>query len=135
MTNLTARLLAEMPISQASISRTIVLDWRDGPLEGFVTFGNPAGSCYFRLIAENTPSEDAEDDRLFSLVILDGAIMARILQILEISPDDDSSTIVADPAASGDTRLESLIEEFGAPQLIASSVASFIFDRAWITRA
>lgn len=47
----------------------VILDWRDGPLEGIVKRGDGTSCWYFKLFAERLESS-ALDDRLFGLWVI-----------------------------------------------------------------
>lgn len=81
MTTDAGRVLARMSPEQISMSRMIVLDWYDGPREGFVEFGRPASSWYFRAYAQAV-GPDGSDDLLFTLAALPAGALDELAEVL-----------------------------------------------------
>jgi hypothetical protein len=53
-----------MAVGDIRPAECIVLDWHDGPREGFIRFEAPASTWYFRLLAQTTDPDDL-DTRIF----------------------------------------------------------------------
>lgn len=81
--HLASRLPAEIEIEQA-----IVLDWYDGPLEGFLTIVDLNFTWYFQIVAEKTRSE-APDDRLY---LLFEAPINSVDRLTEVLAEDERAT-------------------------------------------
>jgi hypothetical protein len=69
MTDLTYSRLVAAQTDALRLRSIVLLDWRDGPIDGIVKVEEPVSHWHFRLLAER-PSADELDDRIyvFSLI-------------------------------------------------------------------
>jgi hypothetical protein len=80
--------MAGMPPAEIVTEQVIILDWHDGPLEGFLRTKVPKATWYFKVIAART-SSDMPDDRLFLFSEAPGDSLERLTAVLK---DDDNPT-------------------------------------------
>jgi hypothetical protein len=73
--------LAALPVDELRIARSLVLDWHDGPREGFIRFDEPASTWHFRIFAEAMSPDDL-DRRLFLLAAVPENTFPRLLDAL-----------------------------------------------------
>jgi hypothetical protein len=76
-----ARQLAEIPPASIKLDRAIVIDWQDGPLEGFLRISDIDCSWYFQIIGERTKS-DLSDDRIYVLFQASNDSLERLTEVL-----------------------------------------------------
>jgi hypothetical protein len=63
--------------------QAVILDWYDGPREGFCALDEPNCEFYFKLFAEMTSSDDL-DDRLFRLYATSCPVLDDIVSSLSV---------------------------------------------------
>src|SRR5437899_999379 len=71
-------LLQSVPVNQWATRQAVVLDWFDGPREGFCALATPACEFFFELLDEK-PTDEGLDDRLFRLSALPCGSVAEAL--------------------------------------------------------
>lgn len=76
-----AQQLAEISPAAITLDRAIVIDWQDGPLEGFLRIKNIDFSWYFQVIGERTES-DFPDDRVYVLFQASNDSLERLDEVL-----------------------------------------------------
>ncbi|MDQ2706943.1 MAG: hypothetical protein M3Z25_04610 [Actinomycetota bacterium] len=126
-----AKALVATSTSELMTAKVIVIDWVDGPLEGFLSLENPESAWHFRLFADNIRHDDV-DDRLFALTPISGTLIQEVLNPTDM---DDGRTIVIPEALAVDlTRLNKMISQFGPPEVLAIFDESMLIERAWLIR-
>jgi hypothetical protein len=93
-------LLGSVPPENWTVQEGIILDWHDGPVEGFCRLSNPPCVFRFELFAERFQSEDV-DDRVFRLsqvqddaihqlleALSEGEVPQRPMWVPRIGPDE-----------------------------------------------
>ncbi|MEU8184123.1 hypothetical protein AB0B86_25540 [Micromonospora sp. NPDC049047] len=133
-----AQQLAAMPVAEVVVDRAIVLDWYDGPLEGFARLAAVEAVWHFRVIAERTGG-DLPDDRLyqFSQVVATDAL-DRLDEALGGAPDDPlwiPEWAFPDHAARqhADRLVADLIDHAAGQRVIIRSVDLRLVDALWVT--
>ncbi len=76
-----AEQLAAIPLREIRIERAVVLDWLDGPLEGFLRIVDTDSTWYFQLAAERTRYHTV-DDRLYLLFHAPTDALERLAEVL-----------------------------------------------------
>jgi hypothetical protein len=127
-----ARALVATPTSELITTKVVVLDWVDGPLEGFLSLENPDSAWYFRVFADNVSTDDV-DDRLFALTPISATLRQEVLD-LAASMDNSGTIVVPDVSAAGLTHLDRVIGQLGPPEVLAIFATSMLIERAWLIR-
>lgn len=130
---------AALPPEQLVPAEGIVLDWHDGPREGFIRFELPASTWYFRLLAQTSDPDDL-DNRVFWFASAPDDTMARLHDALRpLGPPsrrfwtpvwrfpDDASRDRADATVAD------LIRRTPPPDVLAESRDLLTFRRVWLT--
>ncbi len=76
------KLLEEFPLKEWDIELVTVLDWHDGPREGFCQFRKPDVAVYFEILAERFSPNDP-DDQLFIWKQITNEDLSQIYSLLE----------------------------------------------------
>jgi hypothetical protein len=126
-----ARALVATPTPELGVTQVLVLDWVDGPLEGFLRLANPKSDWYFKVFAENASAEDV-NDRLFALTPVDESIIREVPGTT--GHQDRAGIIVVDASPSEVARLDEVIGRLGGPEVLAVFDASMMVERAWLIR-
>jgi hypothetical protein len=126
-----AKALVATPTSDLMTAKVIVLDWVDGPLEGFLSLENPKSAWYFRLFADNIRSDDV-DDRLFALTPITGTLIEEVLGPTDVN--NDKTIVIPEVLAVDLTRVNKMISQFGPPEALAIFDESMLVERAWLIR-
>lgn len=125
----------------ARVTRTISLDWYDGPRAGFVWLAEPKSGWYFTLWAE-APSTTDVDDRLYALSALpDDADRVIESALAPLNPPAEKKHWVPEwrfPATEqspvADAALDSLIDSLPAPSVVVRSTDLDRITGAWLIR-
>jgi hypothetical protein len=78
----------EIPLGEIALERAIILDWHDGPLEGFLRLFGIDYTWYFQIVGERTTS-DGPDDRLYILFEAAADSLDRLSEVLA----EDEATV------------------------------------------
>ncbi|MEV6824236.1 hypothetical protein [Amycolatopsis sp. NPDC051102] len=92
------------PPADLRIDRVLVLDWYDGPIEGYLRLADPVSCWKYKVIAVRRPEDDV-DDRLYAL---------------SAAPDDTFDRLGEDPEPD-DGELDRLERTLPGPALIVRS--------------
>lgn len=94
-------------------TRVIVLDWYDGPREGFLTTARPELEAYFRIHGERRVADDM-DDRIFALYEVPRGTVDAIGRAFRIDNTTQLMVTLPQAAASAEAALNAQIEELRA---------------------
>jgi hypothetical protein len=129
--------LAGMPVAEVVVDRAIVLDWYDGPLEGFARLAAVDAVWHFRVIAERTDA-DLPDDRLYQFSQVATDALDRLDEALGGAPDDlfwIPEWAFPDHAARqhADRLVADLIDHAAGQRVIIGSVDLRLVSAVWVT--
>jgi len=117
-----------------------VLDWYDGPREGFVELSRPVSAWYFQLMAERSDPDDA-DHRLYLLSEVPGGVIDLIAGL--VGGADRPAALgtwvpawqFSDPAGrqAADDAVEKAIREAESGSVVVRSQDLTRVDDFWLT--
>lgn len=124
-----ARALAATPIFEVDVTKEIILDWRDGPFEGFLSVANPLSHWHFRIVAGYERPDDV-DDRLFALSPMTDTLMSQALRA--VSANVDKVIEVPHPSVIDAVSLDEVLGRIGRPEVLAVLVSPARVERMWL---
>ena len=124
-----ATALVATPTSELAITKVVVLDWVDGPLEGFLSVANPRSDWHFRIVANNARTDDI-DDRLFGLALVSDLTMTRVLEA--VAADPEKVTVIPEPSDIDEAVLGEVMERLGPPEVFALLDLPQAIERVWL---
>ena len=129
-----------VPNEDLQIVQAIVLDWQDGPVDGFLKFATPLTAWRFQLLGERQEDDDV-DSRLYLLSGIPDGKWEKLRESLgedEGSPgplwiptwqfDSNEARDAADRAVS------ELEHAAGAPELIIKASGNLRVSEMWLVR-
>lgn len=132
------RQLATMPPERISLARAVVLDWLDGPTEGYVRMNGVDRTWYFRLAAERTRS-DLPDDRLYLLCEAPPDAIDRVVEASGERPETPVPMWVPswqfadrETERRAEAVLADLIGRTGPPRILLRSADLRRFEDVWL---
>jgi hypothetical protein len=136
-----ARELLAVPAGNLAVSEAVVLDWYDGPLEGFLRFDVPPTTWQFKLFAERAENE-APDDRLFLLSEVPVGLWKKLIAALAGKENTEAATQIpswqfATPAAraAADEAVAQLERSCRPAELLVRLSGSMTISHMWTVRA
>ncbi|MFG1919572.1 hypothetical protein [Micromonospora sp. NPDC048898] len=131
-----AQQLAGMSVAEVVVDRAIVLEWYDGPLEGFARLAAVDAVWHFRVIAERTDA-DFPDDRLYQFSQVATDALDRLDEALGGGPGDlfwIPEWAFSDHAARqhADRLVADLIDHAAGRRVFIRSVDLRVVDALWL---
>jgi hypothetical protein len=130
---------ASTPVGQLRPAESVILDWHDGPREGFLRFEVPPSTWYFRLLAQTTDPDDV-DNRVFWFAPAPDDTLPRLHSaLLPLGPPprpfwtpvwrfpDDASRDLADATVA------ELVGRVAPPEVLVESRDLTTFRRVWLS--
>lgn len=118
--------------------QSVVLDWHDGPREGFIRFDQPPSCWYFRIYAEASQA-DGLDERLFLLCPAADDAVSRLLHALEpLGPPSSAqwAPIWRFPSdelrRAAEAAIEALVRDAGPPEVVVLSTDLGTVAGVWL---
>lgn len=130
--------LLQLPPEALEVGQGIVLDWYDGPREGFLCLNKPLSWWYYRLYAEARREEDP-DDRLYLFALAPDDVPQRLISALaELEPPKERVWVPMWHFSSKEAQqvaeqaVDALIAEIGDPVLLVRSVDLLQLQKLWL---
>ncbi len=128
-------------MSDGLVAQTLVLDWQDGPLEGFSLFAQPRTCVHFRAIAIRANPDD-QDEYLHELRGVPADVIDRFISIAGGALGQPRTPVWVPiwPVGGGivgralDEFLASVMKQVGPVEGYATSVNGDRFSRWWVPR-
>jgi len=119
------------------VEQVVVLDWYDGPREGFCRLRFPAAEFHFKVVAER-PAEDDVDDRVFAVATLPAGAMQELLPYLSFAGEPSKPVWIPrwqssdeDEIRSANRAVEAMIHSATATGLLVRSPDFVRFLGVW----
>jgi len=116
----------------------VVLDWHDGPREGFLRIDNPLSCWRYRLYAE-ARREDDLDDRLYLFSLAPDDALQRLIEVLtELGPIKEPLWVPMwrfpndEAQRTADQAITALITEVEEPVLLVRSAGLLQLQELWL---
>lgn len=134
-----AEILA-VPRGDITVSHAIVLDWYDGPIEGYLKFEVLPTAWRFKLFAEHSEDEDS-DSRIYLLSEVPVELWDRLSESVRNQVSSTSVMWVPswqfesdDDRAAADDVVAGLEDSAGPPELMIRASATMVISEAWVIR-
>jgi hypothetical protein len=124
------RQLQETPFQEWIIKRRLILDWYDGPREGFCELRKPDIVFYFKIIADFYV-EDGLDDRLFDVRICDRQKYETLCNALAHQIGSRDSTVLSPLSIDEEAILDDLIQSSVESSVLIQSQTMNSVSRVW----
>jgi hypothetical protein len=128
--------LVGTPPDTVRVARTIILDWSDGPREGFVWLARPESGWHFTIHAER--SGDEPDDNLFLFAALpDGAAETVDAALADLGPAPGPHWVPIwrfpseERRLAAEAALDGLTAGLGRPTVVVRSSNLTSIDQVW----
>ncbi len=130
--------LLQLPPEALEVGQVIVLDWHDGPREGFLRLKQPLSCWYYRLYAE-ARREEEPDDRLYLFALAPDDTPQRLISALaELELPEKRLWVPTWRFSSEEARrvadqaVAALISEIEDPVLLVRSVDLLQLQKLWL---
>src|SRR4051812_14744264 len=85
--------LAGTPPEALTVGRVLVLEWYDGPRDGFIDLSHPQSCWYFQLLGERVDNHDV-DSRLYLLSAVPAGVIDEIAALTGGQPQAQQVWVV-----------------------------------------